>query len=436
MRTFLVTSAVLVAMMAVGCGGASQGQSPDAAGSDGGMALDAPWSPPFSGRRAFIVSSQVLAGSMGGAHTFTLVFDADRRIAIVGANRTGSSSPLQATTDGAFSFTNAVSISSSSTWIEGRECPGDSIQYDALAFEVDAEGNLTGSGRGQLNRRSTGVIVDTTPARMSLTGVPDTEGPIVGLYSSALGSQFTPFKFASSEPLPDDARPVLRSAGGSVVALKPSPGDVFGIEFSSPVLLPYLQSYTIDIENIVDFAGNRPTVEGVLTVGTGPPPLLVAADGFESQQDMLVAGTAQFLSSPDVAIISGARSLYVPPENSTGIIPVAQFTLRLAMSPGDTVLRFAYRTISVGTVPVAVPEYLVGSVGGTLVTATLPPDNEPGMPATIGGPVTLGPLRTATINLPDDASGEVVFARLSRGAPCGRQTPGLAGLLLDDLRTE
>src|SRR5262245_2637665 len=57
---------------------------------DGGT-VDGPWDAGFSGRRSFVVTSQLT--SDGGAsltHRFTMVFDADRRIAIVGANGFGS----------------------------------------------------------------------------------------------------------------------------------------------------------------------------------------------------------------------------------------------------------------------------------------------------------------------------------------------------------
>ena len=180
---------------------------------------------------------------------------------------------------------------------------------------------MTGSGRGALNTIN-GDVVSSSTGTISLTGVPDTEAPIVGLYTiGLLGDQFTPFELASSEPLPVEARPVLRSTAGDVFALKGSPGDMFNIEFTPAAMLPYQQSYAFEIDNVVDFAGNQPMLDGVLTFGTVAPPPLVAADGFESQSDMLVPATALFVSGPDFPIISGTRSLYVPPEIPPGPLP-------------------------------------------------------------------------------------------------------------------
>jgi hypothetical protein len=51
--------------------------------------------------------------------------------------------------------------------------------------------------------------------------------------------------------------------------------------------------------------------------------------------------------------------------------------------------------------------------------------------------VTLGPVRTATINLPYDAIGEVVFARITQGfGGCGGPLPLPPGIIIDDLRAE
>jgi hypothetical protein len=47
----------------------------------------------------------------------------------------------------------------------------------------------------------------------------------------------------------------------------------------------------------------------------------------------------------------------------------------------------------------------------------------------------IGPLTTATINLPDPAASEVVFARAERPDIC-RPLRGPAGVMIDDLRTE
>ena len=51
--------------------------------------------------------------------------------------------------------------------------------------------------------------------------------------------------------------------------------------------------------------------------------------------------------------------------------------------------------------------------------------------------VTLGPVLTTTISLPTDASGEVVFARMTQGVGgCGGPSPLPPGIIIDDLRAE
>jgi hypothetical protein len=275
---------------------------------------------------------------------------------------------------------------------------------------------------------------------MSLTGVPDTQGPTVGLYTNGmLGDPFTPFTFASSEPLPTDALPVFRADNGDVVMPASRPGDVFNIQFAPPALLPFDHSYTVDIQNVVDFAGNQPTADGLLQFSSGSLPLLVPPDGFESQTDMLISGTgAQFLpASSGFPIISGERGLFVPPEISSGpTSPVTDFALRLGIAPGATVLRFSYRTVSLPMSGESY-EYLVGSVGRPLTKAKLPAASAPGTPMVIGGqPLTVGPMMTATIELPDPTASEVVFARATRPGTCGHLLPPAAGILIDDLRTE
>ena len=114
---------------------------------------------------------------------------------------------------------------------------------------------------------------------------------------------------------------------------------------------------------------------------------------------------------------------------------MTQFALRLAVAPGATVLRFSYRTVSRGTTPGSAAAYVVGSVGAPLVTTELPPDSGTTTSVDIGGDqMTLGPLTTATINLPDPAASEVVLARSARPATC-RPLPTI-GVMIDDVRTE
>src|SRR5262249_49525351 len=115
-----------------------------------------------------------------------------------------------------------------------------------------------------------------------------------------------------------------------------------------------------------------------------------------------------------------------------------QFALRVPIAVGDTVLRFSYRTVNPGDTSNV--SYVVGTVGGPIATATLPPDLAgPTTQATIDQvPVTLGPIQTAAIGLPGITYMEVVFARLaSQPTSCGGPAPQpVPGMIIDDLRAE
>ena len=117
---------------------------------------------------------------------------------------------------------------------------------------------------------------------------------------------------------------------------------------------------------------------------------------------------------------------------------VTQFALRVPIAPGDTVVRFAYRTVNPGDTSNVY--YVVASVGGPIGTAVLPADvGNPTTPATIDQtPVTLGPIQTATIGLPASTYVEVVLARTaSQPTSCGGPAPRpVPGLIIDDLRAE
>jgi hypothetical protein len=115
-----------------------------------------------------------------------------------------------------------------------------------------------------------------------------------------------------------------------------------------------------------------------------------------------------------------------------------QLGLRLPIAPGDSVLRFSYRTVTLNPTTPLSAEYVVGSVGGTIVTTQLPPDESEATPAVINGDtVLLGPLMAAAIELPEDTDGEVLFVRNTAGEDCGLPDPaGPSGIIIDDLRAE
>jgi hypothetical protein len=457
MQSALACGFATLVAIAAGCGSKPL-QSPDATGAGGsfttgiggsiatgsggsfwteGGTIDGPWDAGFSGRRSFVVTS--IVSQDGGAsltHRFTMVFDADQRSAIVGANGYGTTVGIQQVADGTFRLTSTVGFN---VTVPGT-CSA-SVLYDSVGFNLDATGRLMGAGHGQLTTFQTDVgnsVLVTT----SLTGVADTVTPTLALVTdgSDIADPFPSFSVSSPEPLPVDSHAVLRAAGGDVIGLTPYPkneGYVLGFAMPAAILLRYGETYTVDIDGLADFAGNRAAATNALTFNTKPPPPLVAADGFESVTDATLGG-AEVLSGAAAPTISGSRSLYIPPVTAFGTPPTTQLALRIAIAPGNSVLRFSFRNVTVSPTATYGADFKVASVGGSIVSTVLPDAGGTGTSTVIDQTsVTLSPVITATINLPADAAGEVVLARTTKwGGSCGLPYPPAAGIIIDDLRAE
>jgi hypothetical protein len=390
---------------------------------DAGGAVDAPWNVTFAGRRSFVMTSVAQTEGVASSisHTFTMTLDTDQRIAIVGKDGDTEVVPVEQQTGGVLQVVGTLRFG-----VFVPAACGGSLLYSALNFTIDPSGAaLSGSGQGTLTI-SDPVLTNTAAATMLLTGVRDTESPILTLSAAGdIADPWTAFWVVSSEPLPgQQRRPVLRSASGDAMTLgAPTGMEAFVRVMAKPSrLLRYSDEYRVTLDGVTDLDGNPPPPTTALTFTTRAPPPLVAEDGFESVTDATLGG-AQVLSGAGAPTIEGARSLYIPPATSIAG-RVTQFALRLPILPGNTVLHFAYRSVNPGDAFGV--HFVVASVGGTIGTVTLPPDSA-GVPtpATIGGTqVLLGPKMTATIGIPGDAHGEVVFARLAaQASSCGGPTP-------------
>jgi hypothetical protein len=249
--------------------------------------------------------------------------------------------------------------------------------------------------------------------------------------------------FTASKPLPPDTRLVLADLHGDQVSFAPRPDETtaaFIFDLAGK-MWRYGEQYTVTADSLVDFAGNSGGTS-LASFTTGPPPPLVDEDGFESAMGATLAG-AQVLSGADAPVISGARSLFIPPLPqllSPGHGTMTQLALRLTLTPGDTVVRFSYRTVNPGTFGGALdPYYLMGSVGGQIVVPALAGDSAPTTTGMIPGQgqVSLGPIMTAEWPLPADASGEIALKRVVQACcSSGMPAPPVAGLIIDDLRAE
>jgi len=418
-------------------GGVGDGGATDVGGTaDARGAIDASWDLPVSAVRSYVVTSEVSAdGAAVTAHTFTLTFDFSQHVAIFGTSGSGQVAPLEQTAGGALRVGQALVFA-----VPVPAACGASVQYEDLDFTIEPDGTLSGTGAGLL-RTNSGKSGTNVAATMALTGVSDTEGPILSLSASGdLADPWASLWVVSSEPVPrDEMHPVLRSAGGDLLAFEaPTAADSFFTILEKPrLLLAFGQQYqvTFDSDSITDFAGNPARWNGEPTFTTRPAPPFVLPDGFESVTDDTLGG-AQVLSGTGAPAINGARSLYIPAAASlpaSGF--VTQLALRLPVSASSTTVRFNYRIVNPGDMSGV---YLViASVGGMIQTVSL--DSTPGTttPATIGqDQVVLGPTASAVIALPPDAHDEVVFARIaSQSASCGGPPPHpVPGIIIDDLR--
>jgi hypothetical protein len=404
-------------------------------------ATDAAWDVAFAGRRSFDVTSHVSTGGMEIVHTFTMTLDPDQRIAIIGTPGNGDVEEVEQTAGGGLRLPLGVGRTLAFA-IPAVEACSASISYDDLRFIVDASGQLSGTGHGLWATYPAGGV-GNLPVTMVLEGVPDADPPTLSLVAGGdLADPWTPLWVVASEPLPgEQPRPALRSTGGDFQSFEAqsSGNDPFVAVLARPTrLLRFGDQYRVTFDGITDFARHAPTSTASATFTTRPLPPLVAADGFESVTDETLGG-ARVLSGAGAPTINGARSLYLPPVDSLGTgSTVTQFALRLPIAPGNTVVRFAYRTVNPGDTSNIY--YLVASVGGPIGTAQLFAD--PGnatTPATIDQTaVTLGPIQTATIGLPGSTYVEVVLARTaSQPTSCGGPAPRpVPGIIIDDLRAE
>jgi len=409
-------------------------------GQDGGGALDAAWDVTFGGRESFVVTSEVTTDSGPPvSHTFTMTVDSRQQIAIIGSPGSGTIVPVEQVPGGLrvrFDYTSFA------FGIPAVAVCGATVTYSDAVIVIDPGLHLSGTGRGERTTYDPSGT-KSVPATAVLTGVLDTEGPTLSLTAGGdLGDPWTPLWVVASEPLPTTQRaPVLRSAGGDIMAFEPQPsgGGAFISVLARPTrMLRFNDQYYVTFDGVTDLMGNAPTSATSQTFTTRPLPPLVAADGFESVSEATLDG-ARILSGAGAPTITGARSLYLPPAESLGSAStVTQFALRVPIAVGNTVLRFSYRTVNPGDTSNVY--YVVGSVGGPIGTASLPSDVAgPTTQATIDQiPVTLGPVQTAAIGLPGSTYIEVVFARLaSQPMACGGPAPRpVPGVIIDDLHAE
>lgn len=389
------------------------------------------------GRHSYVVVSSYRSVQDGGApppqssgsQSFTLVLDATAGVVRVGTNTVPMARIDTGTFRTAASFSMPLPIGCYSA-----------VAYDELTIVVTG-GGISAVGRGKTFIGMSDAIA-TTPAEMSLVGIPDTvPASLIG----AAGTNVNPLldlAFSLSEPVPAGASATLLAVtGGDPITLMPmmsSDGQaVHG--FQKPnIVLRYGEGYGVVTNGLVDFAGNLgPVAAGTFT--TRALPTRVSEDGFESAADGPYAG-GQLVSGAGWPVLAGTRSFYWPAMPGGPPPAVPPWSLRLALAPGDTVVRFSYRVVApyggsgfwslalwVGAIGASSAGYSLMAESGALPAFQLPNQSA----------IYLGELRTAELPVPVGATGDIVIEPIgSTGASCSTPPRPTPGLIIDDLRAE
>jgi hypothetical protein len=401
--------------------------------SDGG--LDG-GGPPVVGRHAYVASSAYRVTRDGGTgvvsdgtHTFTLVLDADEGVAII--DRTAV--PLLRLGNRKFATDGRFSVG-----LTGTQGCSASISYDELTITV-GDTAVAGTGKGTVTVIF-GDVGSPAAADMSLTGSLDTVPPSVTFFGTSLVNPLFGTGLGLSEPIPPGATAELRTAGADPIALVPilsSDGRVLSGFRTPAVVLRYGVQYEMFTSGLLDFAGNPASHNGPFKFTTRDAPPLVAEDGFESAPDGPLGG-ALVISGAGAPVLAGSKSMLLPalPEFGTA----SSLYLRIALGPGDQVVRFSYRVVALSASGyVLSPTLLVGAVGAGTGALMLAPETGPFTSSEIPNQPTMfvGAVKTAEIPIPAGSTGELVIERAATSsAGCGLPPPPAAGLIIDDLRAE
>jgi hypothetical protein len=414
----------------------------DGGAAGGGGADAAPDGPSMGhGRSSYLVSAAITwQNGPGGPPSpasspttaFTIVLDRDAGVAIVGAFDGGSIVPFAIAADGTVRLSFGFQRTSC-----GRPT---TTTYQSVELKVTGDGRLSGTGAVQLFYVLTDIGMGATGTAV-LTGVADGVPPTL-LRTAPVGEVdgFTGLSLSASEPLPPDVRVILRGAATGDVPLAPAAAGadaraVFSLD--ARTFLAFGEQYRVVLDGVTDFAGNAARASDELTIATAPPPPLAAQDGFESLATTTFAG-ARIISGPDAPVISGTRSLFVPPIACCmmGALP-PPVTFRLSVGAAAQTIRFTYRRVGAGTLAVGVG-YAVGRIGAAVTGLAAQSEIETQTMVQIPGfgAASVGPVKAAEIALPRGPAEEVTFRRAANVIYACGAPRAFEGVIIDDLRAE
>lgn len=435
-RLFLLSLSLAAA---VGCGKSAK-MKPD--GGDGSVTIPDALA---GARHAFEVGAALRAtgGASGSGlpatNSFTLVLDADARLAIAGGNGRGTVVAV-ATDDGrTFRSTAPFTVGDPNP----SACSGPSeIRYDQFEVTV-AAGSLTGTATGAANI-SCGDCSFLVAFAATLGGVADTTPPTLHASGIVPSNPFDPISLSASEPLPSTATARLVADDGTAIDLLPTAVDgliPLIVGFTKPdVVLRAGQGYVVELGGLVDFAGQATPADPPLRLTAFPAAPLVAEDGFESATGSTLGG-AMVMNAGALPAISGNTSLYIGGPGAPGLDTSngRSLAVKLTRQAGDTKLRFSYRVIAAQAQPLFQGSIQVGAEGGPAGTPRYgigDQQNAMEMLTVAGKPVYASVAAQNEVPLPDGPSGDVLLVIQGLTVNCFPGGIPATGLLIDDLRLE
>jgi hypothetical protein len=318
-----------------------------------------------------------------------------------------------------------------------------SVGFTDVMFGRDGA-MLHGTATGAASYVTSGATTLRATVTATLLGVPDATPPAFTVPAD-VADPLADHVFVASEPLPSDTAASLESAPhGDVVPLSAAFVDNRAGAFKSfagtGVALRSGETYTLVTDRVSDFAGHAPAAP--VTFTTAPAPPLVPEDGFESLTGTKFAGAGVLHGGP-LMPIAGQTSLLLNTGfgGGFGFLPYdlgPSVAVRLALAPGDTVVRFDAQLIAPDPIDMAsfVGDIRYGSPGGTTAISK----NVDGadfakvtLPAL--GDIYVSPVKTVTLPLPADAAGEIIFEIVGQTFSCD-PPPSPTVLVLDNLRVE
>jgi hypothetical protein len=401
----------------------------------------------IAGWRSFDVSAALkltpTAGDEGSwttfptAATLTAAWNETMGVAVTGANGVYGGGSL-ARADGG--------MLQSAGWAAGVSfadgCGGTgTLIFDQVTFSAAGD-TLAGSATGRALYVTSGAMMLEAAVTATLAGAPDATPPTL----TAPGDDADPLQellFKGSEPLSNGTLSLLGAPAGDVTPLmvhdaQPATSAAAVAFSNAGVALRYDETYSLR-GALTDFAGN-PAAPFQFKTRAAPP--LVPEDGFESVTGSMFAGAAVLQGGP-LPPISGQTSLMLNTGfgGGFGFLPYdlgPSMAVRLAVAPGDTVIRFAMRLIAADPVDRAAFDgvVLTASPGGSVAASQDLGATEftrTSLPSL--GDVFFSPVRTIEMPLPADARGEIAFEIVGRTFACTRP-PSPTVLVIDDLRVE